>query len=196
MPRGIINLRRFRDLIRPAEWAHPVTETPDPSRDEKPAKPAARPVTETPDPSRDGDQAKSQNSKPVIQLVKPAGTTPKPAAKPGPKPARKRVEKAAKKAIRKPPKTELEKVKALLPETAGRWTVEHEGYAYKIRRVIDIPGSTKTTRFFRIRWATWEFMRKNYNDNQIRSILTDKVKRKEAELETLGRQAGGNRHIG
>jgi hypothetical protein len=82
-----------------------------------------------------------------------------------------------------PPKTELERLKKLLPDlTDSRWTVENEGYAWKVRRVWDRGKTTESTRYFRVRWATWEKLRAKYDDTEIAGILADKVRDKEIEL--------------
>jgi len=82
-----------------------------------------------------------------------------------------------------PPKTELERPKKLLPDlTDSRWTVENEGYAWKVRRVWDRGNTTESTRYFRVRWATWEKLRAKYDDTGITGILADKVRDKERQL--------------
>jgi hypothetical protein len=48
----------------------------------------------------------------------------------------------------------MDAFKRLLPPLAdGRWTVENEGYGWKVRRVWDRGATTKTSRYFSIRWT-------------------------------------------
>jgi hypothetical protein len=83
-----------------------------------------------------------------------------------------------------PSRDEKDAFKRLLPVLSdSRWTVENEGYGWKIRRVWDRDGTTKTVRYFSIRWTTWRKLKEKYDDNRISGILAEKVRDKERRLE-------------
>jgi hypothetical protein len=74
----------------------------------------------------------------------------------------------------------MDAFKRLLPPLAdGRWTVENEGYGWKVRRVWDVGDTTKTSRYFSIRWTAWRRLKEMYDDNRIAGILAEKVRDKE-----------------
>src|SRR5262245_23552652 len=169
------------DLIR-----H-VTENPDgkpkPSGDENRTESPLRP-TSTPDGKPKTVTGRTENSvtgrnnrkslkaKPLLRLVSE-----------GPSHDGKPRRSQTKKRKTAPPKTELERLKKLLPDlTDSRWTVENEGYAWKVRRVWDRGKTTESTRYFRVRWAAWEKLRAKYDDTEIAGILADKVRDKERRL--------------
>lgn len=83
-----------------------------------------------------------------------------------------------------PSKKDMERLKRLLPDLAdgGRWTVENEGYAWKIRRVWDRDGTTKSHRYFRLRWRSWTVIKERYDDARIRQLLREKVETKRSSL--------------
>ncbi|MCI0392229.1 MAG: hypothetical protein MOB07_26155 [Acidobacteria bacterium] len=127
-------------------------------------KPLLRVVSSNP--SRDGSATESQDGKP--------------------RPSRDgRTERTRTKSRKATPDgSEVERLKRLLPKLPdGRWTVENEGYAWKIRRVWDRGNTTESVRYFRIRWAAWEEMRGVYDDNRIAGILAEKVRDKQRRLQ-------------
>jgi hypothetical protein len=146
---------------RPVTNSHPSRD--ESSRDEQPSVTGRKPAkvlklqrhrTSQPDnPSRDGWRPKAQAQSGTKRCNKPVSGT-------------------------------EGEIKSLLPDLqdGGRWTVENEGYGWKVRRVWDVDKSTKSTRFFRLRWATWELMKERYSDEQIRSIFADRVYRKQRDL--------------
>jgi hypothetical protein len=77
----------------------------------------------------------------------------------------------------------MDAFKRLLPPLAdGRWTVENEGYGWKVRRVWDRGATTKTSRYFSIRWTAWRRLKEMYDDNRIAGILAEKVRDKERRV--------------
>lgn len=72
----------------------------------------------------------------------------------------------------------------MLPELAdgGRWTVENEGFGWKVRRLWDKAGTTDSTRYFSLRWSTWDKMKETYDSTTIRNILAGKVGDKHGKL--------------
>jgi hypothetical protein len=147
-------------VVEPEPIRH-VTENPDekpkPSRDGKQKPSDFGDLTEAPirQASRPDGKPKSVTgrnnrtplkTKPLLRLVPDA---PSRDGKPRRSPTKSR--KTA------PPKTEFERLKKLLPDMKdSRWTVENEGYSWKVRRVWDRGNTTESTRYFRVRWVTWE----------------------------------------
>lgn len=75
-----------------------------------------------------------------------------------------------------PPKSERDQAKSFLPDLndGGRWSLENEGYGWKVRRIFDVGGTTQTKRYFRIRWVTWDALKGESHD-AIRTIFAEKV---------------------
>lgn len=78
--------------------------------------------------------------------------------------------------ISPPPKSERDFCKSLLPNLndGGRWTLENEGYGWKIRRIWEKTKPRKTKRFLWIRWAMWNKL-KGESHESIRQILAEKI---------------------